>query len=103
MRNENYFSSKRRIFFLFNIAITLSIFTGCVSFTKKTSEMGADAYYNRGIAYHKKGQYNRAIQDYDKAIEINPQYADAYNNRGVVYLMKLGDGDKEKGRAPGRP
>ena len=27
----------------------------------------------------------RRLQDYDKAIEINPEYADAYYNRGVTY------------------
>ena len=27
-----------------------------------------------------------AIQDYDKAIEINPKYAEAYFNRGSAYL-----------------
>ena len=31
------------------------------------------------------GQYQRAIQDYDKAIRLNPKYADAYNNRGAAY------------------
>tara|TARA_Y100001936_G_scaffold254154_1_gene325882 strand:- start:16423 stop:16827 length:405 start_codon:yes stop_codon:yes gene_type:complete len=31
---------------------------------------------------------NRAIQDYDKAIKLNPKYADAYNNRGVAYSDK---------------
>ena len=45
----------------------------------------ADAYYNRGIAYEKLGQYQRAIQDYDEAIRPNPRYADAYNNRGIAY------------------
>ena len=30
----------------------------------------------------------RVIQDYDKAIALNPDYANAYNNRGVVYGAK---------------
>jgi tetratricopeptide (TPR) repeat protein len=25
------------------------------------------------------------MADYNKAIEINPQYAELYNNRGIVY------------------
>jgi len=27
----------------------------------------------------------RAIEDYDRAIELNPNFAEAYNNRGVAY------------------
>ena len=37
-------------------------------------------------AYHYLGQYERAIEDYDQALEINPQLAEAYNNRGLAYL-----------------
>ena len=42
----------------------------------------AIAYYNRGTAYHSKGELDRAITDYNKAIELNPELAEAYNNRG---------------------
>jgi len=45
----------------------------------------AEAYYNRGVAYAKLNQYEQAIKDYDKAIELNPNYAEAYNNRGNAY------------------
>ena len=31
-----------------------------------------------------------AIEDYNKAIEINPQYAEAFNNRGIAKYA-LGD------------
>ena len=43
------------------------------------------AYNNRGIAYGWKGEFDRAIEDFDKAIKLNPEYALAYNNRGVAY------------------
>ena len=32
-------------------------------------------------------RYERAIEDYDAAVELNPKYAEAYNNRGVAYTM----------------
>ena len=53
----------------------------------------ADAYNNRGVAYGKKGEVDRAIQDLNIAIQLNPDYAKAYNNRGVVYGLK-GDFDR---------
>ena len=43
------------------------------------------AYTNRGVAYHAKGDYTRAVADYTKAIELKPDYAKAYYNRGVGY------------------
>jgi tetratricopeptide (TPR) repeat protein len=48
----------------------------------------AEAYYNRGVAYFKKGLYNKAISYLDKAIQINPRDALAYYNRGFIYLRK---------------
>lgn len=47
-----------------------------------------ETYYNRGVAYDSKGEYDRAIADYSKAIELNPKYAEAYYNRGVDYYDK---------------
>jgi tetratricopeptide (TPR) repeat protein len=37
------------------------------------------------LIYLVQGQYDQAITDYNKAIEINPRYAEAYNNRGGTY------------------
>jgi tetratricopeptide (TPR) repeat protein len=43
------------------------------------------SYNNRGIAYSDIGQYDRALEDYNKVISMNPDYSSVYNNRGVVY------------------
>lgn len=42
-----------------------------------------DAYFNRGGAYDRLGQYQRAIEDYTQVIRLQPQKADAYSNRGA--------------------
>ena len=42
----------------------------------------------KGVSYANKYQYDRAISDYTKALEINPEYAKTYNNRGLVYVNK---------------
>jgi len=45
-------------------------------------------YFNRGKAYADKSQYDRAISDFNEAIEIDPMYAEAYNNRAIAYIAK---------------
>ncbi|MCA2885319.1 serine protease [Microcystis sp. M043S1] len=42
-------------------------------------------YYNRGILYYNQQKYDLALSDYNKAIDINPNYAEAYYNRGILY------------------
>ena len=42
-------------------------------------------YNLRGNMYYKKGQIDKAIDDYTRAIEINPGFATAYYNRGSAY------------------
>jgi len=46
----------------------------------------------RGIAYRQQGEYERAIADLDRAIELNPRFADAYVQRAFAYQqMDLAD------------
>ena len=54
----------------------------------------ADLAYNKGVELQKQGLHGQAIQDYDKAIQLNPDYALRpvdpdyvlpYFNRGVAY------------------
>lgn len=45
----------------------------------------AAQYSNRGIALWKKGQYDEAIYEFDKAIEMDPKLARAYYFRANVY------------------
>lgn len=48
----------------------------------------AAEYYNRGIKYGSKGDYDGAIADYTEAIRLDPQYADAFGNRANAYRDK---------------
>jgi tetratricopeptide (TPR) repeat protein len=43
---------------------------------------------NRGDAYRNKGEYDRAIADFDEAIRLNPKFAIAYYNRGNSHWHK---------------
>jgi tetratricopeptide (TPR) repeat protein len=46
------------------------------------------AYHNRAETYELKGEVDRAIADYTKAIVSDPNYAPAYNGRGRTYVSK---------------
>lgn len=54
--------------------------------TDKATE--AELYICRGNVWYNKKEYNEAISDYNKAIEINPNYALAFYNRGFVWIFR---------------
>ena len=47
-----------------------------------------EAFYYRGCARVNAAKYDEAIEDFEKAIELKPDYADAYFNLGRTYYMK---------------
>jgi tetratricopeptide (TPR) repeat protein len=47
------------------------------------------AYYNRGDEYYlKRNEPDRALLDFQKAIDIDPKYVEAYINMGLIYYFK---------------
>jgi len=72
--------------------ITLIIFSfllSCASTQQKQiGSRDAEVYYKQGSDYLIRGQYDQALSDLNKALEINPRYAEAYSNRGVAYYLK---------------
>lgn len=51
---------------------------------KKTTVL----YVNRGFAYDKLGEFEKALDDYERALEINPEDVMALNNRGAVLIQQ---------------
>jgi tetratricopeptide (TPR) repeat protein len=47
-----------------------------------------DALNNRGLAYSGKGQCDRAIQDFERALELGPKDADAIRYRAAAIAKK---------------
>ena len=50
------------------------------------SSGNAYLYYNRGNAYAAVSDFDKAIEDYDRALELDPKMAEAYYNRGLSKL-----------------
>ena len=48
----------------------------------------SDTLNDRGVNHFNKGEYDRAIQNYDYAIQLNSEFALAFNNRGEAYRRK---------------
>ncbi|MDP2921197.1 MAG: tetratricopeptide repeat protein [Candidatus Omnitrophota bacterium] len=55
----------------------------------------ARGYINLGNAYKERGDFNRAAYNYERALNIKPDY-DAYNNLGAVYLRVDKKGQAEE-------
>jgi tetratricopeptide (TPR) repeat protein len=70
--------------------------TGCTALIQAgqdTTENLSAIYNNRGTAYDDKGDYDRAIKDFNEAIHLDPNAERAYYGRGYAYKKK-GDYDR---------
>jgi protein O-mannosyl-transferase len=45
-----------------------------------------EAYYSRGVVLFDEKKFDQAIPDFNKTIELNPNYVQAYINRGDIYI-----------------
>lgn len=46
------------------------------------------AYFNRGLAYHLNGDYDKAIEDFDRVITMNPEDDKAFYYRGNAHALQ---------------
>jgi len=53
-------------------------------------------HFNSGVHFYNQREFLKAIQAYQKVIELDPSYVEAYNNLGFIYQM-LGDEDRAFG------
>ena len=55
---------------------------------KNDEEFLATRYFEIGYQKDIEKKYSEAIENYSKAIELNPEFAEAYNNRGNTYYAQ---------------
>ena len=68
----------------------LDDYNNAIAAYKKSAELFPDeaTYYNIGLIYEDKQQYNEALKYYNKALELNPKYDSALEGRERI-LSKL--------------
>lgn len=77
-------------------ATSQQVIRGCSGLIADGTASDADlsvAHYNRALQFRKAGQYDRAVEDYSRALVLQPDDAGTYDNRGIVYVL-MGDDDR---------
>ena len=78
-------------------AVLVLLFVGCA--TEKPVEKTpppqetAETYFKRGVESSQKGDYRKAISEYNQAIDVNPEFVVAYLNRGYSH-SRMGELEK---------
>ena len=66
--------------------LAIDHYTRAIESGDLSQEHLAYTFSNRGVSYWAKGLLDRAIEDFDEAIRLKPDYAQAYHNRSIAYL-----------------
>ena len=53
-------------------------------------------YFNLGVAYLDRGDYQNALKNYVQAIKLKPDYVKAYNNIAAIYTERSKYEEAEK-------
>ena len=64
---------------------------------KSESLDSAEAFYKRGMEYFNKIAMDLAIIEFDRAIQLNPDFAEVYKQRGLAYICMSWNPEKEQG------
>ena len=68
------------------LATILTILVGTLLWFAVPFTDTAVAVNNQGVVYNNGAEYDKAIVAFNKAIELDPDFAHAYNNRGWAYI-----------------
>ena len=67
---------------------------------KTQEQTTAKDWFIRGLMKVNEENYDEAIKFFDKAIELNPEYAQAYYQRGLIHTKKIQGNSSSSGELP---
>ncbi|WP_246317128.1 tetratricopeptide repeat protein [Hyphomicrobium methylovorum] len=84
-----------------DVAKAIATYTDALRDTGLANDRRATILNDRGVAIARSGQTKLALEDYNRAVELFPEYPVAYNNRGnlLLALGQLGEAVKDFDRA----
>ena len=76
---------KNKIVANFLLVLAISIFCTSAAFAAQSASPEAVEYYNAGLEYVNKEDYEKASLAFQKALDYDPEMVDAYYNLGSLY------------------
>ncbi|UCB52278.1 MAG: tetratricopeptide repeat protein [Candidatus Zixiibacteriota bacterium] len=61
----------------------ISAFLSCES-----KEKQAEKHFRQGFSYQNQGDLDQALEEYEKAVQLNPGLTKAYTNAGAIHLQR---------------
>ena len=58
------------------------------SLTCSNKEQQAQKHFKKGFEFHNHGSLDKAIEEYQKALKLNPNFLEVYMNLGAIYVDK---------------
>lgn len=68
------------------LACFISTFLVSFFFSSGISGTETDVHFQKGVGYINEGDYQKAIEEFNWALSIDPKYVNAYCGIGIAYL-----------------
>ncbi|KAG2386887.1 hypothetical protein C9374_001922 [Naegleria lovaniensis] len=94
-RGEDFSLEDRAI--LYDAYLQRSLCTHSIEDASQMIELTPEAfapYYVRGLYYSSQNEKEKALQDFNKVLKMNPDFSDAYIQRAKLYYLKFKDNRK---------
>ncbi len=68
------------------IVCFVSVFLVLLFFSRGICKTEANGHFEKGVDYINQGDYEQAIEEFNRVISIDSEYVDAYCGIGIAYL-----------------